>query len=48
MTGVREVDKREQMEKGREGKKVMGGVGKQKRERSESWINPRFWKVKFE
>lgn len=32
MTGIREGDKREQMEKGREGKKVMGGAGKQKRE----------------
>lgn len=48
MTGIREVDEREQMEKGSEGKKVMGGsVGKQKRE-SKSWINPCFWKVKFE
>lgn len=30
MTGIREEDKREQMEKGREEKKVAGGVGKQK------------------
>ncbi len=32
VTGIGEGDKKEQMEKGREGKKMMGGVGKQKRE----------------
>lgn len=32
MTGIRAEDKREQMEKGRGAKKVMGDVGKQRRE----------------
>lgn len=51
MTGIREGDEREQMEKGSEGKKVMGGssIGKQKRERGVKVGSTRaFWKVKFE
>lgn len=33
MTGIREGDKIKQMGKGSEGKAVMGGVGKKKREK---------------
>lgn len=39
MTGIRAGDKREQMEGGREEKKVMGGVGKQNRERRERGLD---------
>lgn len=50
VTGIREGDKREQMEKGSEGKAVMGGVVKQRREQRtleqpvlrESWIRLKF------
>lgn len=47
MTGISGEDKREQMEKGSEGKKVMGGL-ESGREGDESWINLCFWKVTFE
>lgn len=47
MTGISEEDKREQMEKGSEGKKVMGGL-ESRGEGNESWINLCFWKVIFE